>query len=104
MKESGWAEVAMRRNYALPTKSYGPCFMGLSRKFQCPVILALTWVRGGSRSLFIGGGQRGLRFGGRLLCLLGTDGWMIWLLGWVICCFCCLGVGFGCLVLLDGWG
>jgi hypothetical protein len=46
-------------------------------------------------SLFIGGGQRGLRFGGRLLCLLGDDrmddpaDWLgdrLFLLSGVDCC------------------
>jgi len=46
-------------------------------------------------SLFIGGGQRGLRFGGlALLSFRAASGWMIWLVGWVIVYFCCLGVGF----------
>ena len=61
-----------------------------ARKNGRPRFLWLTCGMGRSRSLFIGGGQRGLRFGGRLLCLLGSDGWMIWLVSWVICCFCCL--------------
>lgn len=45
--------------------------MCLSRKSISFAILALTAGRAASRSLFIGGGQRGLRFGGRLLCLSG---------------------------------
>jgi hypothetical protein len=47
--------------------------MCLSRKSISFAILALTARRAASRSLFIGGGQRGLRFGGRLLCLLDDD-------------------------------